>query len=64
MVIIVDVLVVARGIPFWKNFLREEEDSKNSKEDHWTIEEHPGREVDPQENNKVEIEFPGREVGP
>jgi hypothetical protein len=27
-------LVVAGGIPSWTNFLREEEDSKKSKEDH------------------------------
>jgi hypothetical protein len=28
------------------------------------MEEHPRREVDPQENNKGEIEFPREEVGP
>jgi hypothetical protein len=30
----VDVLVAAGGIPSWTTFLREEEDSKKSKEDH------------------------------
>jgi hypothetical protein len=30
----VDVLVAAGGIPFWTTFLREEKDSKKSKEDH------------------------------
>jgi hypothetical protein len=28
------------------------------------VEEHPGREVGPQEKNKAELEPPGREVGP
>jgi hypothetical protein len=28
------------------------------------VEEHPGREVNPQEKNKVELEPLGREVGP
>jgi hypothetical protein len=41
---LVDVLVVAGGIPSWTTFLREEEDSKKSKEDHRIIEEHPGKE--------------------
>jgi hypothetical protein len=34
MLLVVDVLVVAGGIPSWTTFLREEEDSKKSKEDH------------------------------
>jgi hypothetical protein len=42
-------LVAAGGIPSWKNFLREEEDSNKLKEDHWTVEEYPKREVDPHE---------------
>jgi hypothetical protein len=33
-VIIVDILVAARGIPSWITFLIEEVDSKKSKEDH------------------------------
>jgi hypothetical protein len=42
----VDVFVVAGGISSWTTFLREE-DSKKSKEDHRTVEEHLEREVDP-----------------
>jgi hypothetical protein len=38
----VDVFVVAGGISSWTTSLREE-DSKKSKEDHRTIEEHLGR---------------------
>jgi hypothetical protein len=48
----VDVCVVAGGISFCTTFLREE-DSKKSKEDHRTVEEHIGREISPYENNKV-----------
>jgi hypothetical protein len=48
----VDVLVATGGIPSWTTFLREEEDSKKSKEDHLTVEEHPGREDGPQEKIK------------